>query len=350
MKANRGVRIASIALSGLLIAGGVTACSPGATTPEEPSGELESSVMWYTSIPTAASEAVAQAFMKENEGITVEVLRVGTFELFERFRSESAANVNTADVFSHADYGVHKQAKEEGLIQPYLAEGIESAVDAEFVDPDGYGWSNRISTVAFIYNTDLVPDDKVPTKWTDLLDPWWLEDGRLGMGDPAGSAPIYASYSAFIDTPGIGEKFLTTLADNKVALYAQGGQQVNAIIAGENAGTIAIDYNGWSFKRDGAPIDIAYPQDGVAYTYDFNTLSAKAPHPNAAKLFLDYLGSKDGVTVLADSLSSYVTRADVATFPSERPAFSSLTLLPQESEKLAENFDSFMKKFDEWFR
>lgn len=320
------------------------------TTAESPTDAAveEGSVLWYTAIPVEASEAVAAAFMEAYPGITAEVVRAPSFELWERFRTENAAGGNVADVFSPSDYGVIEEAKAQGYLAEFIPPGIDEVIEPRFIDEDGFYWSNRITTTGLVYNTDLVPADQAPSEWSDLLDPYW--NGLLGIGDPKESSAIYGAYWEMANADGIGPEFFQQLAENEPILYAQGGQQLNAVTSGEIAATIVVDYRGWQLIADGAPVEIVYPDSGVGFTLDFNAVAENAPHPNAARLFMTYLSSQEAGDVLARNLGAYLTRPDVDAYPTDvgRPGISDLNLLDIDLDQMAAEFEEFNAMFDEW--
>lgn len=313
--------------------------------------ESEGEAVWYTSIPTEASEAVAAAFSEKYPAISAQVVRSPSFELWERFRTESSAGDSRADLFNPSDFGIMEMAKDEELLAQYVPDSIEGSVDDRFIDPEGYFWSNRLLTTSIMYNTDLVPEDQAPATWQDLLDPYWTSE-NLGIGDPRESAAIYGAFHEMANSPEIGEEFFQALADKDPILYAQGGQQRNAVVSGEIEATIAVDYRAWQLIADGAPVAIVYPDEGVGYTLDYHAVVADAPHPCAARLLMEYIGSQEGAVVLARNLGVYVTQdLPDGTYPAgdERPPLSEVPLLDADFNQMAEDFESFNDQFDEWF-
>jgi iron(III) transport system substrate-binding protein len=331
-------------------AGGRSCTDETGTTDEvlRDGAEQEGQVLWYTAIPAENAEAVGAAFTEKYEGVTVEVVRAPSYELWERFRTEASAGAGSADVFSPSDYGVIAEAKELDYLAEYLPPGIQEVVDDQFVDDEGYFWSNRVTTAGLVYNTDRVPADRAPKEWADLLDPFWR--GKLGIGDPRESSAIYGAYWEMANDPDIGADYFQRLAENEPILYAQGGQQLNAVTTGEIAATIVVDYRGWQLIGDGAPAKVIYPESGVGYTLDYNTVVADAPQPCAARLFMNFLGNQEGGDVLAESLGTYLTRTDVEPYPREvdRPTIEEINLLELDEIRMADDFESFNAKFTEW--
>lgn len=312
--------------------------------------EEEGEVIWYTSIPTEASEAVAAAFSEKYPAIDAQVVRSPSFELWERFRTEASAGDTRADLFNPSDFGIMEMAVEEGLLAQFVPESVKGTIEPRFIDENGHFWSNRILTTSIMYNTDLVPEDQQPSTWQDLLDPYWTSE-NFGIGDPRESAAIYGAFYEMAQSPDIGEEFFQELGEKDPILYAQGGQQRNAVVSGEIAATVAVDYRAWQLIADGAPVEIVYPEEGVGFTRDYHAVVADAPHPNAARLLMEYIGSEEGAAVLAENLGVYVTQAvPDGTYPASdrRPPLSDVPLLEADFAAMADEFEEFNNEFDEW--
>ncbi len=191
-------------------------------------------------------------------------------------------------------------AKDEGLIQPYKVATWDSIPD-DAKDADGYWYGDYYGVMAFGVNTDLV--DTVPTKWADLTKPEYANAFALA-GDPRASAQaiisLLAAGVANGGEPGeaSGEKGLELLKQindaknfvpviGKSATIAQGATPIVA----------AWDYNLLSW-RDGLngnpPVEVVIPEDGVVAGVYVQAISAHAPHPNAAKLWMEYIYSDEG--------------------------------------------------------
>ncbi len=191
-------------------------------------------------------------------------------------------------------------AKDEGLIQPYKVATWDS-IPEDAKDADGYWYGDYYGVMAFGVNKDLV--DTVPTKWADLTKPEYANAFALA-GDPRASAQaiisLLAAGVANGGEPGeaSGQKGLELFKQindaknfvpviGKSATIAQGATPIVA----------AWDYNLLSW-RDGLngnpPVEVVIPEDGVVAGVYVQAISAHAPHPNAAKLWMEYLYSDEG--------------------------------------------------------
>ena len=193
------------------------------------------------------------------------------------------------------------QAKDEGLLQPYKVSTWDS-IPADAKDADGYWYGDYYGVLAFAVNTDVVTN--VPQDWTDLLSEEYTGQVALA-GDPRLSnqailsvmaASIASGGSAADAAPGL--EFFKQLNDagNFVPVIALPG----TIAQGETPITIAWDYNNLAWRDSLAgnpPVEVVVPASGVVAGVYVQGISAFAPHPNAAKLWMEYLYSDEGQNV-----------------------------------------------------
>lgn len=190
------------------------------------------------------------------------------------------------------------QAKTDKLIQPYKVATWDT-IPAEAKDADGYWYGDYYGVLAFMVNTDVQP--KVPQDWSDLLAADYKGQVALS-GDPrVSNQAIQAVVAAGLanggtaDNPQAGLDFFSKLnkAGNLVPVIAN-----NALVAkGEVAVRITWDYNGLA-GRDGfkgnPKVQVVVPKTGRVAGIYVQAISAYAPHPNAAKLWMEYLYSDEG--------------------------------------------------------
>lgn len=191
-------------------------------------------------------------------------------------------------------------AKEEGLLQPYKVSTWDSIPD-EAKDADGYWYGDYYGVMAFGVNTDLV--DTIPTKWTDLTNPEYANAFALA-GDPRASAQAIMSMFAAGIANG-GEAGVTS-GPKSLELFKQINDAGNFVPVIGKSATIAQgatpivaawDYNllSWRDSLNGnPPVEVLIPEDGVVAGVYVQGISAHAPHPNAAKLWMEHLYSDEG--------------------------------------------------------
>jgi len=194
-------------------------------------------------------------------------------------------------------------AKDEGLIQPYKVETWDS-IPADAKDADGYWWGDYYGVLSFEVNTAVVSN--VPQDWSDLLKPEYKNQVALA-GDPRSSnqaiQTVFAAALAnggSLDNAQPGLDFFKKLNDagNFVPTIAKPG----TIAQGETPITIRWTYNALS-NRDGTAasggpeIAVVVPTSGRFAGVYVQGISAYAPHPNAAKLWQEFMYSDEGQNI-----------------------------------------------------
>ncbi len=327
----------------LAVAALLAACSsgPGDTGPTGSTGaaetsdqlyqaaKAEGSLTWYTSMPVATDDAVVAGFEAKYPGIKITYTQKAEGELYQQFEQEFYGGVNSADVMNLSTYSNVVNASTNGEVAQYLPPSVEAGVASGAypdgtVDPKGTWFSVRRYVLAVMYNTNLVTGSDIPATYQDFTKPFW--NGKLGVGDAQKQAANQTLYYSLQASLGLGTDFWTQFAANKPTVFNDAGTFATALATGEIAGGTGIDYGGWTQVNSGAPIAVVYPASGAVYTGDFFMLVAKAQHPNAAKLLLDYLGSQEGASVVEKSGGFTMARTDV-TPASKRPATGDIKLI-----------------------
>ena len=101
-------------------------------------------------------------------------------------------------------------------------------------------------------------------------------------------------------------------------------------------------------KKKGNPVEIVYPKEGVPLVVSPSAITSFAPHPNAAKLFTDFIFSRDVQQMLADTEGLYSGHPQV-TYPADKPRMSDLKLLPVDAEELEKRNEEIKTRFVEFF-
>jgi putative spermidine/putrescine transport system substrate-binding protein len=190
------------------------------------------------------------------------------------------------------------QAKQDGLLQPYQVSTWDTIPDS-LKDPDGYWYGDYYGVMSFQVNTAIVKNP--PQDWNDLLKPDYKGQVALA-GDPrTSSQAINAVYAAALGSGGSADNaapgldFFARLnaAGNFVPVIAKQG----TIAQGETPIVMRWDYLALGDRDSlkGNPnIQVTVPPSGVLGGVYAQAISAYAPHPNAARLWMEYLYSDEG--------------------------------------------------------
>jgi putative spermidine/putrescine transport system substrate-binding protein len=192
------------------------------------------------------------------------------------------------------------QMKDEGLLMPYKVSTWDEIPD-NVKDADGAWYGDYYGVMAFGINKDIVANS--PADWPDLLKPEYANTVAL-TGDPrASNQAILAILAAGMSrgaAPGkdSGDKGLEFFADlNKAGNFVPVSGKTGTIAQGATPIVIGWDYNLLAW-RDGMagnpPMDVVVPASGTLAGVYVQGISAYAPHPNAAKLWMEYLYSDEG--------------------------------------------------------
>src|ERR671924_292662 len=267
----------------------------------------EGSLIWYTSTSIEDIKRLFDAYTKKYPFIKTEFFNAGSARVFNRILNESRVGKSLFDLVAVRGVETHQLVK-GGFLQPYLSPE-SGAYPQGFKDPKGY-WVDYFDAYNIIaYNTKLVPKDQAPKSWEDLLDPKWKS--KIAMEEE-----MYSWYAAI-----------------SVAWGRERAQRYMKALANR------IE----KMKEQGAPVEWVTTLDPVTVSLHPIGVAAKAPHPNAAKLFIDFILSKEGQQLLL-SIERTPARPGIDTKMEARK----LKLYPIPPE-LGEHYDQFQKEFREIF-
>ncbi|MDP3899077.1 MAG: ABC transporter substrate-binding protein [Mesorhizobium sp.] len=191
-------------------------------------------------------------------------------------------------------------AKAEGLVQPYKVSTWDSIPEGA-KDAEGYWYGDYYGVMSLIVNKDLVPN--TPADWSDLLKPEYKGQVALA-GDPRASNQAILGVLAAGLAGGAkagkeaGEKGLEFFAElNKAGNFVPVIGKAGTLAQGATPIIVMWDYNALAAKDTLAgnpPVEVVVPKSGVLAGVYVQAISAYAPHPNAAKLWMEYLYSDEG--------------------------------------------------------
>ncbi|MEC9199358.1 MAG: ABC transporter substrate-binding protein [Pseudomonadota bacterium] len=244
---------------------------------------------------------VIQAF-KDKYGIEVNELNpnAGSADELEAVKANKGNTGPQAPDVLDVGLSFGPQAKEEGLIQPYKVSTWDS-IPGDAKDADGYWYGDYYGVLGFAVNSDIFPD--APKSFADLKDGQFANSVAL-QGDPrTGNSVMMAVYAAGVaeggeagaDALNKGIGFFKGLKGNGNYVPVNGSAQ--NIAQGTTPIYFDWDYNLLAMRDKLAgnpPVEVVVPTDAVIAGVYVQAISAYAPHPNAAKLWMEYLYSDEG--------------------------------------------------------
>jgi len=246
--------------------------------------------------------AVIEGFKAKYPEITVNELNpdAGSADELEAVRANKDNTGPQAPDVLDVGLAFGPQAQAEGLLMPYKVSTWDE-IPESVKDPEGHWYGDYYGVMAFGVNTDLI--DAVPTKWEDLLNSEYAASFAL-TGDPrASNQAILGIMSAGMSRGGepgeeSGKLGLELMAEmNKAGNFVPVSGKTGTIAQGQTPIVAAWDYNllAWRDSLAGnPPMEIVIPEGPSLAGVYVQAISAYAPHPNAAKLWMEYLYSDEG--------------------------------------------------------
>ena len=304
----------------------------------------EGKLIWYTSLAIPSSTAFAHFFMKKYPGVEVEIHRTGSQRVLQRVMQEATAGIKNVDVIHTSDAGHFVLLKEKGLIMKYVPKSAEP-FPAGFKDRDGFYFGLRATLSVPAYNPKVVAEKDAPKSWKDLLDTKWR--GKLVTAHPGYSGIIMTHVLALVKQ--YGWEYFQELAKNKLHITQSANDPAGVVASGERpVGVNGAEYFYYKTLKQGNPIKIVYPKEGVPLVVSPTAIAAAAPHPNAAKLFTEFILTKESQQVLADKEGLYTGHPEV-TYPKDKPVLKDLKLLTVDADELEKRNAEIKKRFVEIF-
>lgn len=304
----------------------------------------EGTVVWYTSLALPSSTAIAHAFKTKYTGIDVEVHRTGSQRVLQRVMQEASAGIKNVDVIHTSDAGHFVLMKDKGMLLKYTPRGTEP-FPAGFKDKDGFYFGMRATLSVIAYNPKLIADKDAPKTWKDLLNPKWK--GKMVTAHPGYSGIIMTHVLALVNL--YGWDYFRDLAKNSLHIVQSANDPAGVVASGERPiGADGAEYFYYKTQKQGNPIKIVYPKEGIPLVVSPVAIAKDAPHPSGAKLFTDFIFARESQQLLADKEGLYTGHPEV-TYPADKPKLKDLKLISPDADELEKRNAEIKKRFTEFF-
>lgn len=250
----------------------------------------------YCSATNEMCEAVIKAFEKKHD-VKTSFIRNGSGSTMAKVEAEK--NNPQADVWYGGTLDPQSQAGEMDLLEPYPSPNL-SQINEKFKDPakkkGNYSSAVYMGILGFGVNTNRLKEKglEMPKCWKDLLKPEFK--GEIQMADPQSSGTAYTAIATFVQLWGEEEAFKYFKALNKnISQYTKSGVTPSRSTArGESMIGIGFLHDYSLEKANGAPIELISPCEGTGYELGGISIIKKARNLENAKLFTDFVLSKEG--------------------------------------------------------
>lgn len=323
----------------------IFACSTGSTPPSSPTptpltqetsarprwesewekvlqgAKKENKLVIYNTAPGEVRQALQSSF-KDKYGIFPEIVTLRSGEMAAKFISERRSGIFTVDVYIGGNTTALAQLKPQGILDP-----LEPAlILPEVIDPKLW-YENKLwwldaarTTLMFLgypvpnlaRNTNLVRAEEIKS-YRDLLDPRWK--GKIIMNNPTIGGTGSKGFSV-IAFHLLNLDFWKEFARQEPLILNDQRQQVEWVVQGKYL-VVFFPQSGviTEFKKAGAPILEFIPEEGTYLTAGSGNLAVinRAPHPSTARLFINWLLSREGQKVFSQAFGRQSLRLDVTT-------------------------------------
>jgi iron(III) transport system substrate-binding protein len=283
------------------------------------------------------SRALAAGFEMRYPFIKVDIFRAGGEQIVNRAIVEHMAGKTTYDVLNAFAL---KVVQNKGLLQAYAAPEA-TRYPPGFKDPQNF-WVSLYSGYNVIgYNTKLVAKADAPKNWDDLLHPRWK--GKLGMDDEE-----YFWHAGMLQHWGEekGRKYMDALSRQSLQFRNGHALIADLMSAGEfPAAVVVYPDHIEQMKKKGQPVEWVKSSDPILVNLAPVAVAAKAPQPNAAKLFMNYSISKEGQEILQKARRASARHDVPPIVPDMDPRKLKLVPLDPDIATNAEHIKEFRRAF-----
>lgn len=289
----------------------------------------EGDIVWYTTMSADQSNAFMARFQQKYPFLKPSIIRLGGNALLSRIMTEAKAGKHFFDVV-HGTGEIVLPLMEMGLLAAY-ASPERKAIPDDLKDKRGFWTSVYVNSVVLGYNKNLTKGQPLPRTYDDLLHPGWK--GRKISIDSTYVTFLQGLMSSWGKDKALD--YLKKLNDQEPVVMRGSTVRAQLAAAGEFPLVIAYANIVQYLTEKGAPIDWL-PLEPAVISVNTVMAGAKAEHPNAAKLFIDFTLSKEGQEKLWD-FQRIPSRSDVEPKPARLfRGYKRYVVHPEEMQNLAE--------------
>jgi iron(III) transport system substrate-binding protein len=281
---------------------------------DQAAAQKEGRLVVYSSTDSASAEPLLQDFKSQYPGIQVEYNDLNTTEVYNRFLAEAAAGAGTADFLWSSAMDLQLQLVKNGNAQAYASTEVQHLPKWAVWENQAFG--TTFEPVTMTYNKRLLPQDAVPSSHADFLkllkEKAAVYKGKLATFDPEKSGVGFLMMTQDLKVFPPFWDLAKAMGGVDVKVYTSTGNMLEKVSSGEH--TLAyniIGSYGLLRQKTDASIGIVFPKDYLLAFSRIAFIPKGARHPNAGKLFLDYILSKRAQTIMANKALIYALRDDV---------------------------------------
>jgi len=299
----------------------------------------EGQLVWYNTLVQPHAKGVIDLFMKQYPFINATFWRGGGTQVYSKLMIEGRAGRYDWDAVSLTNPEFIFDLKQRNAINRYSSPEREMFSE-DLKDQEGYWTGYYALPTGLGFNTRQVRKDQVPKTYQDLLGPMWK--GKKISVDTEGQELLMGLIQTWGKEKAVD--YLRKLAAQEPSLGRGNNKRIELTAAGEFPLVIAFTHSIEANKTKGAPVDWVNLEP-VVVQVDSIMLGTRAPHPNAAKLFIDFVLSQQGQELL-QSYRRPTLRTGVEPDPPRLiKGFKRVVLHPDRSQNAQESLKLYREVF-----
>ena len=304
--------------------------------------ESEGQLVVYSTDPEDGSEKVLTRFRKMFPKIPTAYMRLQAGALYARISAERQAKSYLVDIVQLSDMSLVLDFQKRGGWMEYQSPEMVHFKPEWKSTPEGFWTWGAIGVAAIAYNPNLVPPDQAPKNWLDAVDPRWM-DSITSKTSTSGMQHM----TWYLLRQLYGDDYWTKFAALNPKGFDSYVQQYDRTISGQDKIIHTAQYSGYLLaKAKGAPIAYVYPPDGLIAVPESWGAVKEAPHPEAAKLFIDWFIGLPGQNAYGQDLMYNSLRTDVTPPPGGVSPAEMKLLFPKDWDAFIKTHGQFVKEWN----
>jgi iron(III) transport system substrate-binding protein len=304
--------------------------------------EAEGEVVIYATNPEAGEAKVLAAFRQAFPKIKTSYVRLQAGALYSKVLAERQAKSFLVDALQISDMGMILDFQKKGGYSRYVSPEMAAYKPEAKSEPEGHWTWGAMGPAGIAYNPNVVSAADSPKTWAEALDPKWADGVSVKVSNSG------LQHVAWFELRRLyGPEYWKKFAELKPRAFDSYVQQYDRLVNQQDKIIHTAQYSGYlEWKAKGAPVGFNVPSDGMPGTPETWGLVADGPHPNAARLFLDWFLSPLGQKAMEEALFLHSMRPDVPGPPGGLPITQIKLLLPEDWQAFQKSRPEFQREWD----
>jgi iron(III) transport system substrate-binding protein len=304
--------------------------------------EAEGEVVIYATNPEAGEAKVLAVFHNMFPKIKANYVRLQAGALYAKVLAERQAKSFLVDAMQISDMGMILDFQKKGGYVHYVSPEMAAYKEEAKSQPEGFWIWGAMGPAGIAYNPNVVSAADSPRTWQEALDPKWADAVSVKVSNSG------LQHVSWFELRRIyGPEYWKTFAELKPRAFDSYVQQYDRLVNQQDKIIHTAQYSGYlEWKAKGAPVGFNVPPDGMPGTPETWGLVADGPHPNAARLFMDWLLSPVGQKAMEEALYLHSMRPDVPGPPGGLPIKDIKLLLPEDWQAFQKSRPEFQREWD----